>query len=216
VGPGTGEPLNLTIPLLWQGDHAPQVASWAVGAEAPSFDQCNLAVIDLCAGTLPRRLDMERPDDLAQVVELVRQSARDRVPVLVRLPAGDLSGDMGALRTAASDGVILTPGSVPLEAALSAARGSGLPVLAEIPRASADDVLKLLALGAAGVVLTGEVTLNQLSKLGDQLAHAMGALGAGSASELGPEQLRALDQEVAALTGVPLAGYDAPLPMWRH
>ncbi|MCH2417903.1 MAG: hypothetical protein MK222_04110 [Candidatus Poseidoniia archaeon] len=216
LGPGTGEPLNLTIPLLWQGDHAPQVASWAVGAKAPSFDQCNLAVIDLCAGTLPRRLDMERPDDLARVVELVRQSARDRVPVLVRLPAGDLSGDMGALRTAASDGVILAPGSVPLEAALSATRGSGLPVLAEIPRASADDVLKLLALGAAGVVLTGEVTLNRLSKLGDQLAHAMGALGAGSASELGPEQLRALDQEVAALTGVPLAGYDAPLPMWRH
>ena len=91
---------------------------------------------------------------------------------------------MGALRTAASDGVILAPGSVPLEAALSAARGSGLPVLVEIPRASADDVLKLLALGAAGVVMTGEVTLNWLSKLGDQLAHAMGALGAGSASEL--------------------------------
>ena len=72
--------------------------------------------------------------DLVQVVELVRQGARDRVPVLVRLPAGDLSGDMGALRTAASDGIILTPGTVPLEAALSAARGSGLLVLAEMPR----------------------------------------------------------------------------------
>ena len=42
------------------------------------------------------------------------------------------------------------------------------------------------------------------------------ALGAGSAGDLGPENLRALDQEAAALTGVPLAGYDAPLPMWRH
>ena len=85
-----------------------------------------------------------------------------------------------------------------------------------MPEASANDVLKLLALGGAGVVLTGKVTLNRLGKLGDQLAHAMGALGAGSASDLGPEHLRALDQEAAALTGVPLAGYDAVLPMWRY
>ena len=216
LGPGTGEPLNLTIPLLWEGDHAPQMATWLVGAKAPSFEKCNLAVIDLCAGSLPRRLDMERPDDLAQVVELVRQDACNRVPVLVRLPAGDLSGDMGALRSAAPDGVILAPGSVPHEAALAAARGSGLPVLPELPRASANDLLKLLALGGAGAVLTGKVTLNKLGKLGDQLAHAMGALGAGSASDLQPAHLRALDQEAAALTGVPLAGYDAALPMWRH
>ena len=216
LGPDTGEPLNLTIPLLWQGEHAPQMATWEVGGRPPDFGKCNLAIIDLSAGRLPRRLDMERSDDLVNVVELVRQDTRNRVPVLVRLPAGDLSGDMGVLSGTAPDGVILAPGGVPMEAALSAARDSGLLVLAEMPRASANDVLKLLALGGAGVMLTGKVTLDWLGKLGDKLTHGIGALGAGSADDLGPENLRALDQEAAALTGVPLAGYDAPLPMWRH
>ena len=216
LGPDTEEPLNLTIPILWQGEHAPQVATWDVGARPPDFSKCNLAIIDLSAGRLPRRLDMERPDDLAQVIELVRQDTRNRVPVLVRLPAGDLSGDMSVLSGAAPDGVILAPGGVPMEAALSAARDSRLPVLVEMPRASSQDVLKLLALGGAGVMLTGKVTLSQLGKLGAKLTHGMGALGAGSTGDLGPENLRALDQEIASLTGVPLAGYDAPLPMWRH
>ena len=89
-------------------------------------------------------------------------------------------------------------------------------MLVEMPQASSHDVLKLLALGGAGVMLTGKVTLSQLGKLGDKLTHGMGALGAGSTGDLGPENLRALDQETASLTGVPLAGYDAPLPMWRH
>ncbi len=216
LGPDTEEPLNLTIPILWQGEHAPQVATWDVGARPPDFAKCNLAIIDLSAGRLPRRLDMERPDDLAQVIELVRQDTRNRVPVLVRLPAGDLSGDMSVISAAAPDGVILALGSVPMGAALSAARDSKLPMLVEMPQASSHDVLKLLALGGAGVMLTGKVTLSRLGKLGAKLTHGMGALGAGSAGDLGPENLRALDQETASLTGVPLAGYDAPLPMWRH
>ena len=37
LGPDTGEPLNLTIPLLWQGEHAPQMATWEVGGRPPEF-----------------------------------------------------------------------------------------------------------------------------------------------------------------------------------
>ena len=56
LGPDTEEPLNLTIPILWQGEHAPQMAIWDVGARPPDFCKCNLAIIDLSAGRLPRRL----------------------------------------------------------------------------------------------------------------------------------------------------------------
>ena len=55
-----------------------------------------------------------------------------------------------------------------------------------------------------------------LKEFGTKLANTVGSLGVGSLADLGPENLRTDNQNTAAMTGVPLAGYESVLPMWRH
>jgi len=219
LGPGVTNPLKLTLPLLWQGESAPLAAFWPVDGPPPEdLAECNLVVLDLAPSGVPRRLDMDHPRDLRLVVELLRQGTADRVPVLVRLVGGDLVGDMPALLEAEPDGVIVVEGDVPLPAVLAASRRyhARLPLLAARSTATAEEALKLMALGVVGVALEMEMEDDALRALARELALALGRLGLASAADLGIEHLRALDQDAAALTGVPLAGYDAVLPMWRH
>ena len=48
------------------------------------------------------------------------------------------------------------------------------------------------------------------------LSETIGSLGIGNIQDLNPENLRTNNQNTAAMTGVPIAGYDSVLPMWRH
>ncbi|MEE3242671.1 MAG: hypothetical protein VX188_02540 [Candidatus Thermoplasmatota archaeon] len=219
IGRDKGEPLNLTIPLLWKGPNAPAYAEWNLNGKSPrNLDSANMAIIDLTATLINRRLDMKRPADLAFVVELIRQATANRIPIMVRLPAGNISDDLAVVSKSDADGVILVGDEIPIEAAITAARDykDEMTILTACQELDCKDATKMIALGSSGIFMEKECQSKDLNNFAMQLAETIGSLGVGKISDLVPENLRANNQETAAITGVPLAGYDSVLPMWRH
>ena len=219
IGNNKVEPLNLTIPLLWKGANAPVYAVWPLNGKSPgNLDSANMAIIDLTATEINRRLDMKRPADLAFVIELIRQATSKRIPIMVRLPAGDISNDLSVVSKSGADGVILVGGEIPIEAVITAARGykNSMTILTACQELNCRNATKMIALGSSGIFLEKECQNQELNNFATELAETVGSLGIGKISDLGPENLRASNQETAAMTGVPLAGYDSVLPMWRH
>jgi len=219
IGNNKEEPLNLTIPLLWKGANAPSYAEWELNGISPdNLDSANMAIIDLTATDINRRQDMRRPSDLAFVVELIRQGTAKRIPIMVRLTAGSVQNDLAVVEKSGAEGVILSSSEIPIEAAISAARvyKDEITILASCKELNADNVTKMIALGCSGIFLEKECSNKELNDFAVKLAEKVGSLGVGRISNLNPENLRAMNQETAAMTGVPLAGYDSILPMWRH
>ena len=108
IGKNKKEPLNLTIPLLWNGDNAPIYADWGINQKSPSnFDSANIAIINLSPTEISRRLDMQRSTDLAFVVELIKQSTAKRIPIMVKLNAGEVENDLEMISKSGADGAIL-------------------------------------------------------------------------------------------------------------
>ena len=213
------EPLSLTIPLLWAGSNAPSYSKWKINGKSPTnFDSANMAIIDLEATEINRRLDMKRPTDLAFIVELVRQSTSKRIPIMIRLEAGDVENDLNIISKSGAEGVILVSKEMPIEAAITAARphNEKLIILASCKSLESKFAAKLLALGASGMFLETECSNSKLKDFGVELSQIVGSLGVGSINDLGTDNLRTNDQNTAAMTGVPIAGYDSVLPMWRH
>lgn len=219
IGKNKKEPLNLTIPLLWNGNNAPIYADWEINQESPSnLDSANVAIINLVSTDISRRLDMQRSTDLAFVVELIRQSTAKRIPIMVKLNAGEVENDMEMISKSGADGVILMSKNIPLEAAVTATRKikSDLIILATCDSLDSENIAKIISLGASGMFLENNCSNKDLKEFGTKLANTVGSLGVGSLAELGPEHLRTNNQNTAAMTGVPLAGYESVLPMWRH
>ena len=219
IGNNKKEPLNLTIPLLWKGANAPVYAEWALNGKSPgNLNSANMAIIDLTATLINRRLDMKRPTDLTFVVELIRQATAKRIPIMVRLPAGNINDDLSIVSKSGADGVILVGDEIPIEAAITAARGfkDEMTILTACQELNCRDAAKMIALGSSAIFLEKECQNKELNNFAIELAETVGSLGIGKISDLGPGNLRASNQETAAMTGVPLAGYDSVLPMWRH
>jgi len=219
IGQKKSEPLNLTIPLLWTGDNAPTYSILGINEKSPNnLNSANLAIIDLGSTEINRRLDMKRPTDLAFVVELFRQSTAKRIPIMVRLKAGDVENDLSIIAKSGAEGVILKGGEMPIEAAITAARShkGKMVVLASCKKLDYRFAAMAIALGASGLFLEGNCSNSKLKLFGAELSRTVGSLGVGNISDLGTENLRTNDQNTAAMTGVPIAGYDTVLPMWRH
>ena len=219
IGSKKEEPLNLTIPLLWQGNNAPRYFNWRINERIEDdINSSNLAIIDLTATNITRRLDMKRPTDLSYIVELINQSSANKLPILVRIYAGDVDNDLGVIAKSGADGVILVGNKMPIEAALVSSRNfrKQMVILAETNELSHETSVKLLALGASGIFLKNKCTGSELKEFGIKLAKEIGILGVGNISDLGTEHLRTSSQKVASMTGIPIAGYDSVLPMWRH
>ena len=219
IGSNKKEPLNLTIPLLWKGANAPVYAEWSLNGKSPeNLSSANMAIINLTATVINRRLDMKRPADLAFVIELIRQATAKRIPIMIRLPAGDINADLSVVSKSGADGVILVGDEIPIEAVITAARGykSDMTILTACQELDCKNAAKMIALGSSGIFLEKECQNKELNDFAKELAETLGSLGIGRISDLNPENLRANNQETAAMTGVPLAGYDSVLPMWRH
>ena len=219
IGQKKNEPLTLTIPLLWTGDNAPTYSIWGINEKSPNnLNSANMAIIDLNSTGINRRLDMRRPTDLAFVVELLRQSTAKRIPIMVRLEAGDVENDLSIIAKAGAEGVILEGGEIPIEAAITAARPhkGKIIVLASCKKLDCKFAAKAIALGASGLFLDGNCSNTKLKSFGVELSQTIGSLGVGNIDDLGTDNLRTNNQNTAAITGVPIAGYDNVLPMWRH
>ena len=219
IGAKKEKPLNLTIPLLWQGNNAPSYFIWKINEKInDDIDKANVAIIDLTATDINRRLDMKRPTDLAIIVDLLNQSSANKLPILVRIYAGDVDNDLDIIVKSGADGVILVSDKVPIEAALVSARNykKEIIILAETKNLDYQDTTKLLALGASGIFLQNKCSGNELKEYGKNLSKTIGSLGVGNAEDLSSEHLRTTNQNVASMTGIPIAGYDSVLPIWRH
>ena len=219
IGKNKKEPLNLTIPVLWKGANAPEYAIWKLNGKAPNnLDKANVAIVDLCTTNINRRLDMKKPTDLELVIELIKQGSAKRIPILVRLNSGDLENDLDIIAKAGADGVILANSNIPIEAVTTSARGykTDLTILAASDELDCEFATKLIALGASGLFLEKECSSKQLKDFGIELSEILGTVGVGNIDDLEPSHLRTNNQETAAMTGIPLAGYNSVLPMWRH
>ena len=219
IGAKKEEPLNLTIPLLWQGNNAPSYFIWKINENVgDEINNANVAIIDLTATNINRRLDMKRPTDLSLVVDLLKQSSANRLPILIRIYAGDVDNDLGIIAKSGADGVILVSDKMPIEAALVSSRNykDQIIILAETDNLDYNNSTKLLALGSSGIFLQNKCGNNELKEFGINLSKAVGSLGVGKASDLSSEHLRTTSQKVASMTGISIAGYNSVLPMWRH
>ena len=124
-------------------------------------------------------LDMERPADLLNHVELLREVTSHRAPVLVRLSPGDVAKDIKLALSARADGIILDVDpagngavwencersvGIPVLPAVSSARvaldrarregkGPDVPLLVNCDVRNGGDVFKLIALGANAVII---------------------------------------------------------------
>ena len=219
IGKNKTEPLKLTIPLLWNGANAPEYAIWNLNEKAPTnLQTANVAIIDLRPTNVNRRLDMKKPTDLAFIVELIRQGSSKRIPIFIRLNAGDIENDLNIIDKANADGIIIVSNNMPIEAAITAARAykNDLAILASSERLNCENTVKMIALGASGLFLEKGCSSKELKEFGIELSEITGSMGVGKINELKPDNLRTNNQETAAMTGVPLAGYNSVLPMWRH
>ena len=161
---------------------------------------------------------MKKPTDLSLVVDLLKQSSANRLPILIRIYAGDVDNDLGIIVKSGADGVILVGDKIPIEAALVSSRNykEQTIILAETDNLDYNNSTKLLALGASGIFLQNKCGNNELKEFGINLSKTVGSLGVGKASDLSSEHLRTTSQKVASMTGISIAGYNSVLPMWRH
>lgn len=231
-----GSPMKFDSPFLWEGQGAPQMVKRGNdgGRLDPAlFDVCQGAELDLTPrDMIMRSLAMEGPKDLRHNLNLLREATRGRVPVWVRIACGDVYDDAKIALKAGADGVLLDPrigNGLPLLAAIPPAvraleELSGdkdklpkLMVAAGPPEASeAADIVKLLALGADMIYLTQTMTKSQVTDLVQEVTRLVGLCGHNSLAGLSTEDLYALSYDVAAITGLRLAGYDSRIPMWSH
>ena len=88
---------------------------------------------------------MKRPTDLSYIVELINQSSANKLPILVRIYAGDVDNDLGVIAKSGADGVILVGNKMPIEAALVSSRNyrKQMVILAETNELSHERFIKI-------------------------------------------------------------------------
>ena len=77
------------------------------------------------------------------------------------------------------------------------------------------DILIARGCGATGVISSGENEVKKNSvKIHSELRGWLEELGIDSVEKIARKHLRANSEQIAALSGIRLAGYDRALPMW--
>ena len=75
--------------------------------------------------------------------------------------------------------------------------------------------MKYLALGASGIYITEDCKQKMMNELSREMKKIMNAIGVSDMTNLGVGNLKSLDYETSALTGIALAGYDSVIPLWK-
>jgi len=101
----------------------------------------------------------------------------------------------------------------------SKAEAADVKLLVEAELRSGADVFKIMAFGAAGVLVTPARNISVSAMLKDmtsELKAVTAWTGHDSTKKIGQDDLRAITYDTAAITGLKLAGYDKALAMWEH
>ena len=185
-------------------------------------------------GDLPaRHLDIKGLDELRSYVQLLKEATEYSYPIFVSI-RGDsvydvsfeaVEGMTDAIILRCSNPVVELPGAIDAFKDNNAKK-KGVKLFVVAPVRDAEDVLKLRALGADAVgfdicelvqnVKDKEGLIGYLNSLEEALKRKMLFYGVNSLSTLGENDLRALDYNTAAISGLKLIGYDRKLPMWLH
>ncbi len=204
-------------------------------------------------------MDCVSCDDLARTITLLGEVTAHQLPILLTLPGASFERLLAPLASGAvaPDGVIIDcegPNWLPgaewtarsavavldvLQIRSLEPDGAALatmPFFIIAPIGTGAGLLKLLAMGAAGVTLreslvhmiaAGEAEglgvedvvercVTMLRSMVGELVHIMAHHGWEELGALSRAILRAASYDAAAVTGLPLVGYGRPLPMWQH
>ncbi|HID71418.1 MAG TPA: hypothetical protein EYP29_01565 [Thermoplasmata archaeon] len=188
---------------------------------------------ELKNGAPSHHLDIRNLNELRSYVKLLKEATLYKQPVFVSI-RGDSGYDVAFESVEGGADVILLRCSNPvveippvLDALRdSEARKKGVKLFVVSPLNGAEDILKLRALGADAVgfdmceifakLKDDEGLRKYLNSLESELTQRMKFYGLRRLSSLNEEDLRALDYNTAALSGLKLIGYDRKLPMWLH
>ena len=218
IGGGSSKSLKMNLPFLWNGDDGPKISKWKMGEGPPKdMNKSNLIIIDLIPDKLARRFDIEGGEDLRLLIELVREGSHGNAPVMIRITGGNVSAEMKIIEKSNSDGIIIKENAIPIEADIASVRKykKRTPIIIERGELSAKDAMKYLALGASGIYITEDCKQKMMNGLSREMKKIMNAIGVRDMANLGVENLKSLDYETSALTGIALAGYDSVIPLWK-
>lgn len=186
---------------------------------------------ELISSIPERPLDINSSNELKNFIELIREVTQGTKPIIVSLQGENIYDSIFALARGKPDAVILRSAlpAAAITAAVEALEDSdrrdsiSIYVLGEF--STGEQILKLMALGANGVVimqpdrgtvLKDEKEVFTLTRLQEELKVLVAYLGHRGISGVTGEDLRTLDYTTAAITGIKLLGYDQKLPIWRH
>jgi len=185
------------------------------------------------ANHLSPHLDMHSPEDLGRLIDLIRETTAYSIPVMVSASGYDVYELTKFAVEGGADAVNLIT-EVPLASLPPAvdafsdtdARKQDCKLLLTTPLRSAEDAMKLFALGAdaIGLRLAGTIPFasqpliyeSSMKELVDDLKYWLTLTGFVDCSHVNDECIRAVDYNTAAVAGIKLIGYDRKLPMWEH
>jgi len=218
-----------------RGGVSPQALSQADGVNIDVGEGLNPVMAGEAAliNHLTPHLDMHRPDDLGKLINLVRETTAYSVPVIVSTSGYDVyeltkfavEGGADAVNIVTEVPVASMPPAVDAFGDADAAR-QGCKLLVTSPVRSAEDAMKLFALGADGIGLRLSDTIpfppkpddygSSMEELVENLKYWLALTGFVDCSQVNDECIRAIDYNTAAVSGIKLIGYDRKLPMWEH
>ncbi|MEW6069674.1 MAG: hypothetical protein AB1485_03575 [Candidatus Thermoplasmatota archaeon] len=168
-----------------------------------------------------------------KALELVRELTYYHKPVIAKIATKNIYEGAKQALAYKPEGIAIDSSYFPVIGAIAPAKraiselNSDAKLLVFANLKNAEDILKIIALGAdaVGLVLeekagdwkiVGEVIANMLKKLAIELKAQLIMTGVSSLEELSTENLRALSYNTAAITGVKLLGYERVLPFWEY
>jgi len=169
-------------------------------------------------------------------IELLREVTEHKKTIILRILPFDLYENMKKALKAKPDAIAVDCSYFPavgvfgsalkaFEEANAKEKNIKLLILANLR--SAEDVIKILALGADGIgffynerngdveTVSSEVS-SFIKKMNEEIKNIVAFTGHNSINELNKNDLMALTYDAAAVTGVKLIGYDRVLPMWEY
>ena len=181
----------------------------------------------------PWHLDIRDISELKSHVELLKEVTRGKSPVIVSM-RGDssydicfdaLEGKADTILVRCSNPVVELPGVIDAFKDTEAGKRD-VKLFVVAPVRNAEDILKIRAMGAdavgfdichlARMVKDSKGLETFLTELETELNQKLGFYGATDIGSLNVDDLRALNYDTAAVSGIKLIGYDRKLPMWLH
>lgn len=185
-------------------------AAWAAGAGVDGLHiECSPGGAEIAPEVVQESLSLPLAAAMPPVLRGLKDGGCEDLPVLISGGARDGADVFKLMAMGAAAVGLDTAARVAVGCALT-----GICATGQCPTgvATTDPALESKLDRAEG----GKRLARFIQALASELDALMLATGHSRLSDLGTEDLRTLDYDAAAVTGLKLAGFDRPLPMWSH